>query len=178
MDKRQNYLNLRHLLIYAMLGALLFASKKLMEALPNIHLLGLLIMTYTLVYRKYALIPLYLYVLLDGLFAGFAAWWMPYLYIWTVLWGVTMLLPRRIKPAIATPVYALVCGLHGLCFGILYAPMQALLFHLNWQGTLAWIASGFPFDVTHGISNFCVGLLIVPLTALLQKLENQTYRTA
>lgn len=173
MEQKKNYLDLRHLLIYAMLGALMFATKKVMEVLPNIHLLGMLIMVYTLTYRKYALIPLYIYVLLDGIFMGFAPFWLPYLYIWAVLWGVTMLLPKRMPKAVAVPVYAVVCALHGLCFGILYAPVQALLFHLNWNATLAWIASGFPFDLIHGISNFCVGLLIVPLTALLRKLENR-----
>lgn len=173
MEQKKNYLDLRHLLIYAMLGALMFATKKVMEVLPNIHLLGMLIMVYTLTYRKYALIPLYIYVLLDGIFMGFAPFWLPYLYIWAVLWGVTMLLPKRMPKAVAVPVYAVVCALHGLCFGILYAPVQALLFHLNRNATLAWIASGFPFDLIHGISNFCVGLLIVPLTALLRKLENR-----
>lgn len=173
MEQKKNYLDLRHLLIYAMLGALMFATKKVMEVLPNIHLLGLLIMVYTRTYRKYALIPLYIYVLLDGIFMGFAPFWLPYLYIWAVLWGITMLLPKKMPKAVAVPVYAVVCALHGLCFGVLYAPVQALLFHLNWQSTLAWIAAGFPFDLIHGISNFCTGLLIVPLTALLQKLENR-----
>ena len=157
-----------------MLSALLFSSKKIMEALPNIHPVGLLVMVYTLVYRKYALIPLYLYVLLDGIFAGFAPWWLPYLYIWTVLWAVTMLLPIKMPKAAAVPVYVIVCGLHGLCFGILYAPMQALLFHLNWDGMVAWIAAGLPFDLIHGIGNCVAGLLIVPLVAVLRKLENST----
>lgn len=168
-------LDLRHLILYALLGAILFSTKKVMEVLPNIHLLGLLIMSYTLVYRRYALIPIYLYVLLDGMFAGFAPWWLPYLYIWAVLWGITMLLPKKMKPAVAVPVYAAVCALHGLCFGLLYAPMQALLFHLDLKGTLAWVAAGFPFDVIHGISNACTGLLILPLTALLQRLESRAY---
>lgn len=174
MDEKTKPLDLRHLILYALLGAILFSTKKVMELLPNIHLLGLLIMSYTLVYRKYALIPLYIYVLLDGIFAGFAPWWLPYLYIWTVLWAVTMLLPKRMPKAVAVTVYAAVCALHGLCFGILYAPAQALLFHLSWKGTLAWIAAGFPFDFIHGISNACTGLLILPLTALLQKSENRS----
>ena len=72
----------------------MYASKVLMEWAPNVHFLGALTMVYTLVYRWKALYPIYTYVLLNGLFAGFSAWWLPYLYIWTVLWGVTMLLPR------------------------------------------------------------------------------------
>ena len=72
-----------------MLGTIMFVSKIVMEALPNIHLLGTLTMTYTVVYRKKALIPLYVYVFLNGLYAGFSLWWVPYLYIWTILWGIT-----------------------------------------------------------------------------------------
>ena len=26
---------------------------------------------------------------------GFGVWWVPYLYVWTVLWGMTMLLPKK-----------------------------------------------------------------------------------
>ena len=49
----------------------MYCSKVLMEWAPNVHLLGMLTMTYTLVYRKKALYPIYTYVLLNGLFAGF-----------------------------------------------------------------------------------------------------------
>ncbi|MBO7292804.1 MAG: hypothetical protein J6V07_02600, partial [Clostridia bacterium] len=77
------------LVVFAMLGSLMFCSKILMEVLPNIHLVGMLTVTYTVVFRARALIPLYIYVMLDGLFGGFSMWWYPYLYIWTVLWGFT-----------------------------------------------------------------------------------------
>ena len=154
-----------------MLGTIMFVSKLLMEALPNIHLLGMLTMVYTLVYRQKALIPVYLYVMMNGLYAGFNLWWFPYLYVWTVLWAVTMLLPQKMPKAVACVVYPLVCGLHGLAFGTLYAPAQALMFGLNAEQTLAWIVAGLPFDITHGIGNTLVGLLIVPLSELLQKIN-------
>lgn len=174
MKQKKSLLDLRHIILFALLGAIMFSSKKLMEVLPNIHLLGLLIMAYTLVYRGWALIPLYIYVLLDGIFMGFAPFWLPYLYIWTILWGVTMLLPKKMPKAVAVPVYAVVCGLHGLAFGLLYAPVQMLLFHLTPKATLAWVAAGFPFDLLHGIGNFCAGLLVLPLSSLLRNLENRT----
>ena len=153
-----------------MLGSLMFCSKVIMEAFPNIHLLGMLTMTVTLVFRAKALIPIYIYVLLNGLYAGFNVWWVPYLYVWTILWGVTMLLPRRMPRKVAAVVYPLVCGLHGLAFGILYAPAQALFFRLDAAGTLAWIAAGFPFDLLHAVGNLAAGCLILPLSALLLRL--------
>ena len=156
---------------FAMLGTLMFCSKLVMEALPNIHLLGMLTMVYTLVYRKKALIPIYIYVVLNGAFAGFNAWWVPYLYIWTVLWALTMLLPKSMPRWLAAAVYPLLCGLHGFAFGALYAPAQAIMFGLDLEGMLAWIVAGLPFDLIHGVGNFAVGLLILPLSTLLAKLE-------
>lgn len=157
--------------VYAMLGTLMFCSKIIMEAAPNIHLLGMLTMVYTIVYRKKALIPIYIYVFLNGLYAGFNQWWVPYLYIWTVLWGITMLLPKNMPTAAATVIYPIICCLHGLLFGTLYAPVQALMYGFNFEQTIAWIISGLGFDAIHGASNFVMGLLILPFSKLLRKLS-------
>ncbi len=170
-------LKAREIAIFAMLGALMYVSKLIMEVLPNVHLLGMFTMTYTLVYRKKALYPIYAYVMINGFFTGFAPWWIPYLYIWTILWGVTMLLPRKMPTKVCPIVYMIVCALHGFLFGTLYAPAQALMFGLSFKATVAWIVAGLPWDMVHGISNFFCGMLIVPLTALLFRLENKTYES-
>lgn len=153
----------------------MFCSKVVMEFLPNVHLLGMLTITYTLVFRTKALIPIYINVLLVGLYGGFNLWWVPYLYIWTILWGITMLLPKNMPKKIACVVYPVVCSLHGFAYGTLYAPAQALMFGLDFDGMVAWIIAGFPFDVIHGIGNLVAGLLIVPMTALLQRLVKKQY---
>ena len=161
------------MVIFAMMGSLMFCSRVIMAVLPNIHLLGMLIMVLTLTFRWYALIPIYIYVMLDGLYLGFSVWWVPYLYIWTLLWAITMILPKKMPKWLCCAVYPVVCSLHGFAFGILYAPAYALFFKLDWNGMLGWIAAGVVFDVTHGISNFAVGLLIVPFTELIRKLKKQ-----
>ncbi len=159
------------MVIFAMLAALMFCSKLVMEALPNIHLLGVLTMVCTIVFRTKGLIPIYLYVFLQGLFSGFPVWWLAYLYIWTVLWGITMLVSRRLPEGIKAVIYPIICALHGLCFGILYAPVWALMTHnLSWEGMVASIAFGFEFDLLHLAGNFALGLLVVPLSRTLQKL--------
>ena len=162
-------LRIKEITVFAMLGALLFALKKVMEFAPNIHLVGVFIIAMTVVYRKKALYPLYIYVFLDGLFGGFSTWWVPYTYIWTILWGVTMLLPKNMNPKIQPFIYMVVCSLHGFLYGILYSPFQALLFNLDVKGTIAWIVAGFPFDIIHGISNFICGVLICPIIAVLRR---------
>ena len=118
------------LAVFPMLGAIMFCSKLLMEALPNIHIVGMLVMLYTVVFRAKALIPIYIYVFLTGLYAGFDVWWIPYLYIWTALWAITMCLPKNMPRAAAIVVYSVICGLHGFLYGTLYAPAHALFFGL------------------------------------------------
>ena len=157
---------------FTMLGTLMFCSKILMEWIPNVHLLGMLTMVYTLVYRKKALIPIYVYAMLNGLFAGFSPWWIPYLYVWTLLWGTTMLLPKKIPDKVAVILYPILCALHGFLFGTLYAPAQAIMFGLNFQQMIAWIVAGLPWDAIQGVGNFFAGFLILPLVKLIRRFEH------
>jgi len=149
----------------------MYASKLVLEVLPNIHLLGAIIIALTVVYRKKALYPIYVFVFLTGLLSGFAPWWVAYLYIWTLLWGAVMLLPKNLSPKITPLVYMVISAAHGFLFGILYAPAQAILFGLNFEGMIAWIIAGLPFDMIHGVSNFLCGILICPLITALNKAE-------
>ena len=164
-------LTTREVAVFAMLGSIMYASKMLMEIAPNVHLLGTFVIAFTLVYGKKALYPIYVFVLLTGVYAGFATWWIPYLYLWTVLWGVVMLLPKNMPKKIRPFVYMTVCALHGFLYGILYAPAQAFFFGLNWEGTSAWIVAGLPWDFVHGVSNFFCGMLIMPIVRALRIAE-------
>ncbi len=170
-------LTIKEMAVFAMLGAIMYASKIIMEFAPNVHLLGVFVVAFTVVYRKKALYPIYVYVLLNGFFSGFATWWLPYLYIWTVLWGAVMLLPRKIPKKVQPIVYMVVCALHGFLFGTLYAPAQALLYGLNFEGMIAWILAGLPWDCIHGVSNFFCGILIVPIVSVLRLAERNTEKS-
>lgn len=155
--------------VFSMLGALMYASKMLMSVLPNVHLIGVFIVSETLVYRRKALYPIYVFVLLEGLFGGFAMWWIPYLYIWTILWGMAMLIPKKLSGKKLMIISAVVCSLHGFLFGTLYAPAQAVMFGLDFKGMITWIIAGLPYDAIHGVSNLVCGLLIVPITKVLNQ---------
>ena len=164
---------IRDTAVFGFLGALMFATKLVMEAFPNVHLLGVFIVSFTLVYRARALYPIYIFVALQGLFSGFATWWVPYLYIWLPLWGAVMLLPRNMPKAVAPVVYMTVSALHGLLYGVLYAPAQAFLFNLSFEKALVWIAAGFWFDIVHAIGNFCLGVTIYPISRFLLRLKKK-----
>ncbi len=167
-------LTARETAVFAMLGALMYASKIIMEMFPNIHLLGVFIISMTVVYRKKALYPIYIFVMLTGLLNGFSAWWVPYLYIWTVLWALTMLLPKNMPKKMQPFVYMALCALHGFGYGTLYAPAQAIMFGLNFQGMVSWIIAGLPFDFIHGVSNCFCGILIMPMISTLRLAERSS----
>ena len=161
-------LNIKETVLFGLLGALMYVSKIVLEFLPNVHLLGVFIVAITVVFRAKAFYPVYTFVFLTGLFNGFSAWWIPYLYIWAVLVFAVLALPNFKSKKVAAVVYAAVSSLHGFLFGTLYAPFQALFFGLDFKGMVAWIAAGIPFDIVHGVSNLICGTLILPLISVLK----------
>ncbi len=165
------------MVLFSMLAALMFCSKVIMEALPNIHLIGMLTMLYTVIFRAKALIPIYLFVAVQLVVSGFHPYVMPYIYVWTILWGATMLLPKKMPHWLAAIVYPVVCSLHGFAFGALCAPLTSLLMGFDFKQMTAWIVAGFVrADVIHGISNIFAGLLVLPMTELFKKLLKQRIR--
>lgn len=168
-------LKLKDIVILAMLAALMCVGDFAMEWLPNVHFVGVLIVIATVVYRMYALLPIWVYVCIQGVVAGFNAWWIPYLYIWAVLWGMVMLIPKRLPTKIKYILYISACTLHGFLFGVLYAPVQALVFGLDFKATLLWIAAGLYFDLIHGIANLILGILLIyPMVKILKQTDKYT----
>ena len=168
-------IGIRYMCIFSMLGAMMFASKILLEAIPNVHMLGMFTMLFTVVYRWKALIPIYIYAAIICVYAGFSPWCLIHLYVWTVLWAVTMLIPRSLPKLPRMILYPAVCALHGLAYGFLCGFSQVPVYFgsLTIEKLLAYTASGFYFDLIHAFGNFAFGLLIFPLSVLLMKLERR-----
>lgn len=164
----------RRTVIFALLGALAFLGDIIFEGLPNVHPVAVLIAAYTVVYGCYALIPMYVYVFLIGFSWGFGAFWLPYLYVWLPLFLLIHIIPRRWPTVLRAVLYSVVCTLHGLFFGVLWAPAQALMLGFNFEQTLAWIATGLTFDIIHAVGNACASLLILPIVRILRMLEKQS----
>ena len=162
-------LSVKEIALFAMLGALTFGAQVAMEPFPNIHLTGMFVILFTRLFRKKALIPLYLYVFLIGVRWGFGLSWIPYLYIWLFLWGGVMLVPRKWNKKITLWLYCFIGALFGLSFGTLYAPVQAFLFGFGIKEMFLWIASGFPWDVVHAVGNAVFCILVIPFSDILEK---------
>ena len=168
-------LKTREIAIFAMLGAIMFVSKVVMEGIPNVHLLGTFVVAFTLTYRVKALFPIYGYVFVNGLWEGFSPFgWLPEVYLWLILWGATMLLPQNMPKRIAPVVYMTVSALHGLLFGVFYAPVYAIFAGMGWNRVWLWIVAGLPYDILHAIGNFVLGILIIPIVTLLKRLDKKT----
>lgn len=168
-------LKTREIAIFAMLGAIMFVSKVVMEGIPNVHLLGTFVVSFTLTYRVKALFPIYGYVFVNGLWEGFSPFgWLPEVYLWLILWGATMLLPQNMPKRIAPVVYMMVSALHGLLFGAFYAPVYAIFAGMGWNRVWLWIVAGLPYDILHAIGNFVLGMLIIPIVTLLKRLDKKT----
>ena len=159
---------LTELAVLAMLGTVMFVSKLLMSALPNIHIVAVLAVTYTLIFRVKALIPIYVYVFLELLDFGFTLWWIPNLYMWAIVWALAMLIPSKVSIPVAAVLSIIICGFHGFAYGTMWAPAQALLVGYDFKQMLTWIAFGIPYDLIHGISNLTLGTLVIPLTTAIR----------
>ncbi len=162
---------LRELIVFAMLGTIMFLSDLLMEALPNIHAIAMFIALFTLLYRWKALIPLYIYIALMGVYSGLAPWWIPYLYVWTPLWALMMLVPKNAPDKLKFILGMVFCSLHGITFGLLYTPGQALMYGLGIKEMISWYLVGIPFDVLSLIGNFSMSFLIKPLYKIIKKIS-------
>lgn len=164
-------LTVKEAVLISLLAALLFVSQVGLAFLPNIEVVSLLIILYTMFFKKKTLYIIYIFVLLEGLLYGFGIWWIMYLYVWTLLWGLTMLLKNEKSPVI----WAFISGFYGLSFGTLCS--VPYFFTGGVHMAVSWIISGLIMDIVHGVGNFFVTLLLFqPLYTAFQKIYHTFYQ--
>lgn len=155
----------------AFLSALLFLSQTALSWLPNVELVSLLLVLYTLVFKKHVWLILYVFIALEGLFYGFGLWWFSYLYVWAILCGSIRLLYHKRAPG---PLgISLLSGTFGMLFGLLCS--FSMLPVGGPKAALAWWVSGIPFDLFHGISNFLLTMVLFqPLYRIFLSLKQKS----
>jgi len=157
-------LNVREMVLFAILGAMTFAAKYVMSFLPNIEPSSLMVMLFAVVFGKKWVYPTYLYVAMEILFYGISLWTINYLYIWAVL-AVTALLLKDMHSPFG---WAMVAGIFGLLFGVLCGIVDVFIGGFSYAVT-KWI-SGIPFDIAHCAGNFFITLVMFnPLRKLLEQ---------
>ncbi len=130
------------------LTAVLFMGQVVLAFLPNVEIVGLLVILYMLFFGKKVFGILFAFVFLEGFFYGFGMWWFSYLYIWNLLALVVLLLPRSDSAFF----WSMISGFFGLFFGALCAlPCLAIG---GWSAALSCWTAGLGFDLVHCAGNF------------------------
>ena len=97
-------------------------------------------------------------------------WSIGYLYVWTILAGLTLIFHRMENPL----GWAVLAGAFGLSFGALMAPPFILIMfepETFFTAFITYWVTGIPFDIVHCIGNFAICLfLFKPLTKIMTKL--------
>lgn len=143
-----------YIVTMGLLSALLLLGQIVMAPLPNIEPVTLLIIIYTLIYRKKVFYIIYTFALLEGLVYGFGLWWGNYLYVWTIL----ALLVLAMSKNESVIVWSLFAGAYGLCFGALCSIPYFISGGVG-AGLAYWI-EGIPFDILHCAGNVVIMLVM------------------
>lgn len=155
-------MRIKDIVIIGMLSSLLIAVQVALAFLPNIELVSLLIILFTLLYKRKTLFIILVFVLLEGLIYGFGLWWLNYIYIWFVLYFITRVFKKEQSPFL----WAIISGIFGLTFGAICSVLYLIMGWFNgslitgFQSAIAYWITGIPFDIAHGISNFIIALFL------------------
>ena len=154
-----------------MLAALTFALQVVMGPLPNIEPVSLLVILFAVTFGWKSLYVIYTFVTMEILYYGLSTWCIYYLYVWTVLALVAILLRRVKEPAL----WAVISGAYGLLFGALCAVADVFMGGVGFAVS-KWV-SGVWFDILHCVGNFVIALVLFkPLHNLLSRLYQRMRR--
>lgn len=159
-------LKMKDIAVIGMMVAMLEAGKLALSFLPNVEVVSLLIILFTLFFEKKMIYVLPVFILIEAVVYGAGIWWIMYLYAWPLLAFVTWLL-RKQK---SVWVFATVSGVFGLLFGALCS--IPYFFIGGWHAGFSWWIAGIPYDLIHGISNFIICMILfVPLRNIMYRLK-------
>ena len=163
---KKHKITLREIVLYGLLGGLMTASQVAMAALPNVHIVGVLVLLCAQVFGLRALYPVYVFVVLEILIFGMGLWNINYLYIWALLVLIGVVLNKTHAGRLG---WAAAAGVYGMLFGALCAIPH--YFMGGWSMAFAYWISGIPYDLLHGVSNFALTwVLLPPLSRMMRHL--------
>jgi energy-coupling factor transport system substrate-specific component len=158
----------KDIVIIGMMSSIIITLQVVLRFLPNVELVSLFILLFTVIFGRKTLYIIYIFVLVEGFLYGFGFWWFTYLYIWTVLYLIACIFKKQPSAF----YFAMISGGFGLCFGALTAIPYFITGGIS-TGIAYWV-QGIPFDVVHGPSNFIITLLLFkPLYLILDKINKQ-----
>lgn len=165
-------MSVKDIVIIGMLSALLVVVQVALSGLFNVELVSLLIIIYTINFKKKTFYIIYVFALIEGIIYGFGIWWIMYLYVWTILSLITIIW----KSVNSCVFWAFLSGIYGLIFGALCSIPYFFIGGLS--GAVAYWVNGIPADIIHAISNFIIALLLFkPINLAFQKVKKVHYQS-
>lgn len=159
-------LKTKDLAVMGVMAAIVFVSQVALSFLPNIELVTLLFILYTLVIGRKVFGVVYAFVFLEVITYGFGLWWINYLYVWTALCFITLVFRKQTSFVF----WSIISGFFGLAFGALCS--LPYFFISGPSGAFAYWIAGIPSDITHCIGNvFLCLILFKPLHYILMKIN-------
>ncbi|MDU1349567.1 hypothetical protein [uncultured Clostridium sp.] len=146
----------RELIIIVLLSTIITVSKMFLSFLPNIELVSMFFIIYTLVFKKKAIIIALLFVLVEGLIYGIGLWWFSYAFVWPILVILTLLFMKINKENFM--LWSIFSGAFGLIFGALFAIPYIVLNDVSFA--FAYWVKGIPYDLIHMVGNYLIMMLI------------------
>lgn len=164
----------KEVVLIGILGAILTVAQVGLSFLPNVELVSMLIILFTLIYGYKTLFTVLVFNINMGFLYGFGTWIIGYWIIWPLLVVVTMLLADKLRENyLRLSIYS---ALFGFIFGLLYALPQVLIGGVGFAITY-WV-NGIPFDIAHTVGNyFSMILLGKVIYTLLNKLNRAYFGT-
>jgi energy-coupling factor transport system substrate-specific component len=145
--------------------AILEASKLALDLLPNIEVVTLLFIVYTIFYGRKTILVAIGFTAIECFLKGFNVWSFMYLYIWPLLIIIVYYANRH---KVGYGFYCILSGFFGLFFGMFCS--IPYLFIGGWSMAITWWIAGIPYDIIHCVSNFVLCLLLFnPLCAIMRK---------
>lgn len=171
LKSQTRLLKLVELIILIFMGVLMYVSQVIMAPLPNIELVSFLTI---LVARRFgfkSFVAVYVFAFLEIMTYGIAIWNVMYLYVWAIL-ALVVILFRKIDNVI---LYTIISGIFGIAFGTLCSIPYFITGGVSMG--VAWIISGFSFDIPHCIGNVILtAILYIPITKAFNYILNKTLK--
>lgn len=163
--KRKRRISARDIALIGMLVCTMEAGKLALSIVPNVEIVSLMIILYTICFGKKTFYGIIVFVLMECAIWGIGLWTFMYLYIWPLL-GIVAYMFRKVDSKWFWSVFAAI-------FGLLFGPLCSLTYLViggHYMAFTWWIA-GIPWDIIHSIANFVIMVVLyVPLVRLLRQL--------
>ena len=163
--KEKQGISVRDVALLGMLVATMEVGKLALAMVPNVEIVSLLIILYTVCFGRKTIYAVVVFVLLECAIWGIGLWTIMYIYIWPLL-SVVAYFFHKVDSKWFWSVFAAI-------FGLLFGPLCSIVYLVMGgpQTAFAWWIAGIPWDIVHGVANFVVMLVLyTPLVRLLRRM--------